>query len=142
MTMMITEKYRELINAAVSAGVQNLQVTEKDNVLFIEGQVASAGVKEMLWATFDKIDPDFLSADLVMNIVVKDPGKPVRAKIATERTGLNIRKGPGTDQNIIAKASHHEKVTVLDQSNPFWWYVRTDDGEEGFAYAQYLAIED
>ena len=49
--------------------------------------------------------------------------------------------GPGTDQPIVGKAAHHEIVTLVSKTNDQWWLVRTDDGEEGYAYAQYLSVE-
>jgi uncharacterized protein YgiM (DUF1202 family) len=58
----------------------------------------------------------------------------------TESSNLNIRKGPGTDQPIVGKAANGETVTVVNQSNDQWWLVRTKDGEEGYAYAQYLQV--
>lgn len=66
--MALQEKYQELINAARSAGVQNLQVREQDNVLYIDGSVPSESSKKQLWDIYNKIDPDYRSADLVMNL--------------------------------------------------------------------------
>ncbi|MCC6693135.1 MAG: SH3 domain-containing protein, partial [Chitinophagaceae bacterium] len=59
----------------------------------------------------------------------------------TEKSNLNIRKGPGTDQPIVGKAAHGEIITLISQASEQWWLVRTDDGEEGYAYAQYLTPE-
>ncbi len=136
--MAIQDKYQELIDAANVAGVGNLQVREQDNVLYIDGEAPSGQVKDELWSIYDKLDPNFLSGDLVMNVKVS-PSVPVtQAKVTTERSNLNIRKGPGVDQEIVGKAAHHEIVTVVSQSSDLWWLIRTDDGEEGYAYAQYL----
>jgi hypothetical protein len=30
---------------------------------------------------------------------------------------------------------------LVNRSNEQWWLVRTNDGEEGYCYAQYLAPE-
>ncbi len=135
--MALESKYAELINAAKSAGVQNLQVREQDNVLYIDGAAPSGAVKDNLWNIYNKIDPDYKGADLVLNVNVSatDGGK---AKVTTESTALNIRKGPGTDQPIVGKAAHNDIVTVLNQTNQQWWLIKTDDGAEGYAYAQYL----
>jgi nucleoid-associated protein YgaU len=66
--MALQEKYAELVGAATAAGVANLQVREQDGVLYIDGDAATAEVKEQLWDIYEKLDPDFRSADVVMNI--------------------------------------------------------------------------
>lgn len=136
--MALETKYAELINTAKSAGVQNLQVREQDNVLYIDGAAPSGAVKDSLWNIYNKIDPDYRSADLVLNVNVS-AASGSKAKVTTQSTALNIRKGPGTDQPIVGKAAHDDTVTVLNQTNAQWWLIRTDDGAEGYAYAQYLS---
>lgn len=76
-----------------------------------------------------------------MNINVSAMAPGARAKVVTEKSNLNIRKGPGTDQPIVGKAAHHEMVTLVSKTNDQWWLIRTDDGEEGYAYASYLSVE-
>ena len=61
-------KYQTLIDAATNSGVSNLQVRQQDNVLYIDGNAPSEDVKKQLWDIYNKIDPDYRSADLVMNI--------------------------------------------------------------------------
>ncbi|MBX2925889.1 MAG: SH3 domain-containing protein [Chitinophagaceae bacterium] len=137
--MALQDKYRQLIDTAQSSGVQNLQVREQDEVLYIDGEAPSGAVKDELWNIYGQIDPNFLSGDVVMNINVATAAPGSRVKVVTEKSNLNIRKGPGTDQPIVGKAAHHEIITLVSKSNDQWWLVRTDDGEEGYAYAQYLA---
>lgn len=138
--MALQEKYAELINAAKSSGVQNLQVREQNNVLYIDGSAPSGTVKDSLWSIYNKIDPDFRAGDLILNVTVSaDSG--TKAKVTTEESNLNIRKGPGTEQPIVGKAAHNEVVTVLNQTNQQWWLIKTDNGEEGYAYSQYLKPE-
>ena len=136
--MALQDKYAELINAAKSAGVQGLQVREQNNVLYIDGNAPSGAVKDNLWSIYNKIDPDFRGGDLILNINVSAPAG-TKAKVTTETSNLNIRKGPGTAQPIVGKAAHNELVTVLNQTNQQWWLIKTDKGEEGYAYAQYLS---
>lgn len=137
--MALQEKYKELTDAATAAGVGNLQVREQDGVLYIDGEAPSGAVKDNLWNIYDKIDPNFLSGDLVMNINVSTAVPGAKVKVVTEKSNLNIRKGPGTDQPIVGKAAHNEIITLVSKSNDQWWLVRTNDGEEGYSYAQYLA---
>ena len=136
--MAVQEKYAELINAAKSSGVQNLQVREQNNVLYIDGDAPSGQVKDNLWNIYNKLDPDFRSGDVVLDVKVSNMDAGSKAKVITESTNLNIRKGPGTDQPIVGKAAHNEVVTVVSQANDQWSLIKTDKGEEGYVYNQYL----
>lgn len=137
--MALQEKYKELTDAAESAGVTNLQVREQNNVLYIDGEAPSGEVKDNLWNIYNKIDPDFRSGDLIMNVDVSSMTAGTQATVNTESTSLNIRKGPGTDQPVVAKAAHNATVTLVSKTNDQWWLVRTEDGKEGYASAQYLS---
>ena len=136
--MAVQEKYAELINAAKSAGVSNLQVREQNNVLYMDGEAPSGQVKDNLWNIYNKLDPDFRSGDVVLDVKVSGMAAGSRAKVVTESSNLNIRKGPGTDQPVVGKAAHHEIVTVISQANDQWTLIKTDAGEEGYVYNQYL----
>ena len=70
--MSLQDKYREVINLASDLGITNLQVREQDNVLYIDGTAKSAADKDKLWNAYEKIDPDYRSADVVMNIEVEE----------------------------------------------------------------------
>jgi hypothetical protein len=137
----LQSKYSQLINAAKTSGVTNLQVREQDNVLYIDGEAPNGQVKDSLWNTYNSIDPDFKSGDLVMNVDVSANAAGSTARVSTDSSNLNIRKGPGTDQPIVGKAAHNSTVTVVSQTSDQWWLVRTNNGEEGYAYAQYLTVE-
>jgi uncharacterized protein YraI len=136
--MAVQEKYAELINAAKTAGVSNLQVREKNNVLYIDGDAPSGKVKDDLWNIYNKLDPDFRAGDVVLDVKVAGMTAGSKAKVITKSSNLNIRKGPGTDQDIIGKAAHHEVVTIISRTNDQWTLIRTDDGKEGYVYSQYL----
>lgn len=137
----LQQKYAELVKAAQSAGVKNLQVREQNNVLYIDGEASTGQVKDNLWNIYNRLDPDFRAGDLVMNINVSAVAPGSKARVSTQSSNLNIRKGPGTDQPIVGKAAHNSTVTLISKSNEQWWLVRTDEGEEGYAYAQYLSVE-
>jgi len=64
------QKYQELIKTAQSNGTANLQVREQDKVLYIDGQVPTEAVKRQLWDIYNRIDPDYRSGDLVLNLTV------------------------------------------------------------------------
>jgi uncharacterized protein YgiM (DUF1202 family) len=136
--MAVQEKYAELINAAKSSGVSNLQVREENNVLYIDGEAPNGQVKDNLWNIYNKLDPDFRSGDVVLDVKVTPMAAGTKAKVVTESSNLNIRKGPGTDQPIVGKAAHHEIVTIVNQTNDQWSLIKTDKGVEGYVYNQYL----
>jgi len=70
--MALQEKYQELINKAQNKGVKNLQVREQNNVLYIEGEVPTHETKIELWDVYNKIDPDYRSGEVVLNLTNKD----------------------------------------------------------------------
>ena len=137
--MALQDKYKELIDTANASGATNLQVREQDNVLYIDGEVPSGAVKDNLWNIYNKIDPDFRAGDLVLDVKVAGIGEGSKLKVVTDTSNLNIRKGPGTDQPIVGKAAHGEIVTLISKSSDQWWLIRSDAGEEGYSYVQYLA---
>ena len=136
--MSLQDKYNKLINSANAFGVKNLQVREQDNVLYIDGDAPDGGTKDKLWDIYNEIDPDYRGGDLVLNVNVA-ASAGTKAKVTTDSTNLNIRKGPGTDQPIVGKAGHGEIVTLQSKTSDQWWLIKTDGGEEGYAYAQYLS---
>ena len=65
---MLTEKYQSLIDLANQLGISGLNVQEQDGVLKVDGVAASAEAKQKLWDEYGRIDPDYRSGDVVMNI--------------------------------------------------------------------------
>jgi nucleoid-associated protein YgaU len=68
--MTLKDKYQQLVTTATASGATNLQVREQNNVLYIDGTVPSEQVKNKLWDVYNTIDPDYRSADLIMNLNV------------------------------------------------------------------------
>jgi hypothetical protein len=136
--MALQEKYKSLVETARSSGVTNLQVREQNNVLYIDGTAPSGEVKDKLWNIYNTIDPDYRAGDLVLNINA-NMAAGSKAKVITQSSNLNIRKGPGTDQPVIGKAAHNEIISVVSKTNDQWSLIRTDKGEEGYVYSQYLS---
>ncbi|MBN9383278.1 MAG: SH3 domain-containing protein [Chitinophagaceae bacterium] len=138
--MSLQDKYKELIDTAGTVGTTNLQVREQDNVLYIDGEVPDGAAKDQLWNVYNKLDPDFKAGDVVMNVNVSPASPGTKATVSTDSSNLNIRKGPGTDQPIVGKAAHNSTVELISKTNDQWWLVRTENGVEGYAYAQYLSV--
>jgi len=137
----LEEKYADLITAAKSSGATNLAVRTQDNVLYIDGIVPTGEAKDKLWNIYDKIDPDYRSGDLVLNLNVSPAAPSTRLKVKTQTSNLNIRKGPGTDQPIVGKAAHNSEVTLLSKYNDEWALIRSANGEEGYCSLQYLTAD-
>jgi uncharacterized protein YgiM (DUF1202 family) len=136
--MAIQDKYAELIQTANGLGVTNLAIAEKEGMLHVSGTAQSTADYDALWALYDKIDPGMASGDLMMNIDIKaDAG--AQLKVTTDSSNLNIRSTPSTEGTIVGKAAHHEIVTLVEKTDDSWWKIKTADGEEGYAYAQYLS---
>jgi uncharacterized protein YgiM (DUF1202 family) len=136
--MALQDKYAELLQTATTLGVANLASTEQEGVLHVSGTANSTADYDALWALYATIDPNMASGDLMMNIDIKaDAG--AQLKVTTDSTNLNIRSTPSTEGEIVGKAAHDEVVTLVEKTDDSWWKIKTADGEEGYAYAQYLS---
>lgn len=136
--MSLTDKYLGLITQAKALTTSEVTVTEENGVLHINGLVAKGEDKTALWNTYNTIDPDFKSGELILNIKVDQGAGGTQFKVTTQSSNLNIRKGPGTDMPIIGKAAHHSVVTLLSEHNADWALVRSSEGVEGYCSRQFL----
>ena len=66
--MALIDKYQSLVDMANQLGVSGLNITDDGNVLNIDGVAGSAQAKQQLWDEYARLDPDFRSGDVVMNI--------------------------------------------------------------------------
>jgi len=64
---MSQEKYQSLLDLANSNGT-TYELSEGDGVLNITGTAPSDAAKADLWAEYERLDPDFKSSDLILNI--------------------------------------------------------------------------
>lgn len=103
--MALQDKYKELVDAAKASGVTNLQVREQDNVLYIDGEAASFGIKDALWAIYDKIDPDYRAADLVLNVTVSATAEPQTYEVVKGDNLTKIGKRFGLGWKEIYEAN-------------------------------------
>ena len=102
--MSLLDKYRELTDLATNLGVANLQVREQDNVLYIDGTAKSAEDKEKIWSAYGKLDPDFRSADAVINIDVAE-GKTTDYTVVSGDSLSKIGKAHGVSWQAIFEAN-------------------------------------
>ena len=118
--MALQDKYRELVTAAQSTGVSNLQVREQDRVLYIDGVAPSEEIKQRLWDIYGKIDPDYRSADVVMNIKVEQGTGGTKEYVVV--SGDNLTK-IGKKFNVKWKdifEANKDKINNPDHIEPGW----------------------
>jgi nucleoid-associated protein YgaU len=65
--MSLQEKYQTLLELANANGT-SYELAEGDGVLHITGTAPSDEAKAQLWAEYERIDPDFQSSDLILNV--------------------------------------------------------------------------
>jgi len=118
--MALQDKYRELVTTAQSAGVSNLQVREQDRVLYIDGVAPSEEIKKRLWDIYGKIDPDYRSADLVMNIkVIQGTGGTKEYEVVSGDNLTKIGKKFNVKWKDIFEANK-DKIRDPDHIEPGW----------------------
>ncbi len=72
--MALMEKYQSLIDMANQLGISGLNVVESDNALTIDGVAGSAQAKQQLWDEYGRLDPDYRSGEVVLNISAPEGG--------------------------------------------------------------------
>lgn len=58
----------------------------------------------------------------------------------TAETGLNIRKGPGTENPVVVAVTNGTLLTVTDISKYPWLGVKTSSGQSGYSLSDYLTL--
>ena len=66
--MALQEKYQSLIDLANRSNISNLTITEGEGFIKIEGAAPSAEVKQALWDEYNRIDPEYRSGEVVINV--------------------------------------------------------------------------
>lgn len=87
--MALTTKYQSLIDAVKAKAQGQPTVTEQDNVLYIDGTVASESDKDALWNIYNQLDPDYRAGDLRLNLVVSGDGGSQEYEV---KSGDNLSK--------------------------------------------------
>lgn len=65
--MSLQEKYQSLLELANSNGT-TYELSEGDGVLHIDATAPSAEAKQALWDEYERLDPEFRSGDLILNV--------------------------------------------------------------------------
>ncbi|MDR2919537.1 MAG: LysM peptidoglycan-binding domain-containing protein [Tannerella sp.] len=85
--MALKDKYSKIIQYAQASNVENLSVSEQNEVLYISGS-ALREVKEKMWDLYNEIDPDMRAGDLVLKI----EELPGQEEIYEIKSGDNLSK--------------------------------------------------
>ncbi|PTT75447.1 MULTISPECIES: SH3 domain-containing protein [unclassified Chryseobacterium] len=131
-------KYSSVVSAAQSAGISNLQVQEQDGILYVSGSASNTAAKDAVWNALGAIDSTYSASDINIDVQVSGLAAGAALTVATEESNLNIRQEPSTDAAVVGKAAKGSSVTLVEQTSDDWWKVKTEDGQEGYAYSRYL----
>jgi uncharacterized protein YgiM (DUF1202 family) len=137
-TVAAQQQQNDYNTALISAGVtvQDLRAQNDAGILTIFGNVTDQATAEKA-VTALKTQPGV--KDVVNLLEIEDlTAKNVKMKIATQQSNLNIRKGPGTEYDIVGKAAHRTSVQLIKRMFNNWYYIKTDSGIEGFCAANFL----
>lgn len=69
---MLTDKYQSLIDMANQLDISNLGIVEENEVLKVSGVAGSAEAKQQLWDEYARLDPDYRSGDMVLDITAPE----------------------------------------------------------------------
>ena len=119
--------------------IQNIKIQDVAGTLTIAGSVQDMQTAEKAIAILRAQ----MGVVAVINLLeIEDlTSKNIRLKVITKSSNLNIRKGPGTEFEIIGKAAHNSFVQLIKRMYNDWYYVRTEEGIEGFSSANFLQTE-
>jgi uncharacterized protein YgiM (DUF1202 family) len=137
-TVAAQQQQNDYNTALISAGVtvQDLRAQNDAGILTIFGNVTDQATAEKA-VTALKTQPGV--KDVVNLLEIEDlTAKNVKMKMATQQSNLNIRKGPGTEYDIVGKAAHGTSVQLIKRMFNNWYYIKTDSGIEGFCAANFL----
>jgi len=127
--------YGDILKQA-GINIPNLWVQDLNGTITLAGTVPDMQTAEKAVAAL-KAQPGVVN---VFNLLEMEDltSKNIKMKVITKSSNLNIRKGPGTDYEIVGKAAHESQVQLIKRMYNDWYFVRTEDGTEGFSSANYL----
>lgn len=117
--MALQDKYATLIQQATSAGVSGLQVVEQNNVLYVTGTAPSSAVKDQIWSTYEKLDPEMRSGDMVLNISVAEGAEQEYEVKAGDSLSKIAKNYPGLTWQKIYEANK-DQIKNPDIIQPGW----------------------
>ncbi len=123
-----------LQNAGIT--IQDLKVADTNGSLTVSGKVSGSEDAEKAEAAL-KNQPGVTA---VINLLeIEDlTSQNLKMQVVTQESNLNIRIGPGKDFSLAGKAAHNSIVHLIKRMYNDWYYIKTDQGVEGFCYKDYL----
>jgi uncharacterized protein YgiM (DUF1202 family) len=122
---------------AAGITIPNLGCSMEKGVLSITGTVPDGATAEAAVIALKKT-PGVI--DVKNYLEVEDlTSKKIMMKVVTKSSNLNIRKGPGTQFDIVGKAAHDSQVQLIKKMYNGWYYIKAANGIEGFCSTDYLA---
>lgn len=92
--MSLQEKYVTLLELANANGT-SYELTEGDGVLHINGSAPSDEAKAELWAEYERLDPEYRTGDLILNITTGAGDAGGGANTYTVESGDSLSKIAG-----------------------------------------------
>jgi nucleoid-associated protein YgaU len=89
--MELRDKYQTIVDLANQLGVSNVSVEDGEGFIRIHGTAPSEDAKKQLWDEYGRIDPEYRTGDLVLDIDVGGMGGP-GATTYTVQSGDNLSK--------------------------------------------------
>ena len=115
--MALTEKYQTLIDLANQLGISGLNVTEGDGFLKMEGAAASAEAKQQLWNEYNRIDPEYRSGDMVLNVTAPEGSSDTTYTVQSGDTLSKIGSKYGVSWQKVFEANR-DKLDNPDKIHP------------------------
>lgn len=108
--MSLQEKYQTLLELANSNG-STYELSEGDGVLHVNATAPSAEAKKALWDEYERLDPEFRSGDLILN-VTDSSAAGGGANTYTVEAGDNLSK-IGAKYGITWKAIYDANRDII-----------------------------
>ena len=90
--MSAQEKYQSLLELANQNGTTYELTEGPGGTLIVTGTAPNAEAKQQLWDEYNRIDPDFRSGDLILNISTAEAAAGGGMHTYTVETGDNLTK--------------------------------------------------
>ncbi len=88
----LQEKYQSLIDLANQSGISNLNINEGEGFIKIEGSAPSDDAKQRLMDEWNRLDPDYRSGDLVLDVTAPGGVGGPAAETYTVQSGDSLSK--------------------------------------------------
>ncbi len=106
----LQDKYQSLLDMA---GKDGLSVSEGEGFIKIEGSVSSAEQKQALWDEYNRLDPEYRSGDLVLDVTAPEGAAAGGGGTYTVQSGDTLSK-IGTQHGVSWQKIYDANRDKLD----------------------------